>query len=151
MFDGGYHSSAAVLWCGMHSGMRLEQPPCAAHALAQRGDSVVMAHLLTGASSVAQVAEVTAQNEYQLKLRDLALNEKVRELTDKAAAEAAAAAERCAVAGLGVEGIDDVCGGCPMRPLHSSRSRSQPCTLRATPTPNLPALLQLQCTAGGPR
>ncbi|PRW57644.1 Cilia- and flagella-associated 57 [Chlorella sorokiniana] len=42
----------------------------------------------------AQVAEVTAQNEYQLKLRDLALNEKVRELTDKAAAEAAAAAER---------------------------------------------------------
>lgn len=42
-----------------------------------------------------QVAEVTAQNEYQLKLRDLALNEKVRELTDKAAAEAAAAAERC--------------------------------------------------------
>lgn len=40
------------------------------------------------------MAEVTAQNEYQLKLRDLALNEKVRELTDKAAAEAAAAAER---------------------------------------------------------
>lgn len=54
---------------------------------------------------IAQVAEVTAQNEYQLKLRDLALNEKVRELTDKAAAEAAAAAERCALClGGGVAG-----------------------------------------------
>ena len=41
-----------------------------------------------------QVAEVTAQNEYQLKLKDLALNEKVRELTDKAASEAAAATQR---------------------------------------------------------
>lgn len=41
-----------------------------------------------------QVAEVTAQNEYQLKLKDLALNEKVRELTDKAAGEAADAAQR---------------------------------------------------------
>ncbi len=41
-----------------------------------------------------QVAEVTAQNEYQLKLKDLALNEKVRELTDKAAGEAAEAAQR---------------------------------------------------------
>ncbi|KAL4457327.1 hypothetical protein ABPG75_012192 [Micractinium tetrahymenae] len=42
----------------------------------------------------AQVAEVTAQNEYQLKLKDLALNEKVRELTDKAASDAAEAAQR---------------------------------------------------------
>jgi hypothetical protein len=42
------------------------------------------------------VAEVAAQNEYQLKLRDLALNERVRQLTDKAAAEAAEAAARCA-------------------------------------------------------
>lgn len=41
-----------------------------------------------------QVAEVTAQNEYQLKLKDLLLNEKVRELTDKAASEAAEAAQR---------------------------------------------------------
>ncbi len=52
-------------------------------------------------TSLTQVAEVTAQNEYQLKLRDLALNEKVRELTDKAATEAAAAAERCVAAGPG--------------------------------------------------
>ena len=41
-----------------------------------------------------QVAEVSAQNEYQLKLKELALNERVRELTDKAASEAAAAAQR---------------------------------------------------------
>ncbi len=40
------------------------------------------------------MAEVTAQNEYQLKLRDLALNEKVRELTEKAEAETAAAIEK---------------------------------------------------------
>lgn len=38
---------------------------------------------------------MTAQNEYQLKLKDMLLNEKVRELTDKATAEAAAAKERC--------------------------------------------------------
>eukprot|EP00887_Chlorella_sp_A99_P007960 scaffold12.g7960.t1 len=42
----------------------------------------------------AQVAEVAAQNEYQLKLKDLALNERVRELTETAAAEAAAAKQR---------------------------------------------------------
>lgn len=41
-----------------------------------------------------QVTEVTAQNEYQLKLKDLALNERVRELTEKAAVEAAAAKQR---------------------------------------------------------
>ena len=41
-----------------------------------------------------QVAEVSAQNEYQLKLNELALNERVWELTDKAASEAAAAAQR---------------------------------------------------------
>ena len=40
------------------------------------------------------MAEVTAQNEYQLKLKELALSEKVKELTDKAEAEAAAAKER---------------------------------------------------------
>lgn len=39
---------------------------------------------------------MAAQNEYQLKLRDLALNERVRQFTDKAAAEAAEAAARCA-------------------------------------------------------
>lgn len=41
-----------------------------------------------------QVAEVTAQNEYQLKLKDLAANDKVRQLTDKAASEASDAAQR---------------------------------------------------------
>ncbi len=41
-----------------------------------------------------QVAEVTAQNAYQLKLRDLAANDKVRQLTDKAASEASEAAQR---------------------------------------------------------
>lgn len=40
------------------------------------------------------MAEVTAQNEYQLKLRDLALGEKVAELTAAAAAEATAAKAR---------------------------------------------------------
>ena len=41
-----------------------------------------------------QVTEVTAQTEYQLKLRDLTLNERVRELAEKAAEEARSAAER---------------------------------------------------------
>lgn len=51
-----------------------------------------------------QVAEVTAHNEYQLKLKDLALNEKLRQLTDKAASEAAEAAQRCARRGGGGSG-----------------------------------------------
>ena len=40
------------------------------------------------------MAEVSAQNEYQLKLKEMTLNERVRELTDKAASEAAAATQR---------------------------------------------------------
>ncbi len=35
-----------------------------------------------------QVNELTMQNEYQLRLKDLALNERVKELTEKFAAEA---------------------------------------------------------------
>lgn len=41
-----------------------------------------------------QVAEVSAQNEYQLKLRDLALGERVAEMGAAAAADAAAARAR---------------------------------------------------------
>ena len=36
---------------------------------------------------VVQVNELTMQNEYQLRLKDLAMNEKVKELSDKFTAE----------------------------------------------------------------
>ena len=42
----------------------------------------------------AAVGEAASASEYQLKLRDLALLDKARELTEQAAAEGAAAAQR---------------------------------------------------------
>ena len=55
---------------------------------------MICSHHLNDVLNHVQVVEVKAHNEYQLKLKELELNERVKELTEKAESETAAAKQK---------------------------------------------------------